>query len=139
MPDHRPEILTDAEWSALSILPEDDLIEVAADLDLVVDKHINHRALWNKCVWAILFRANTEGLPLSEYDAEDVALLSTEQRTAIAKLQGLSTPYTTEKIIKKGRKIYRLYQKKRRGSPVILVIPSLLTAIARAAQHVQEG
>ena len=88
MPDHRPEILTDAEWSALSILPEDDLIEVAADLDLVVDKHINHRALWNKCVWAILFRANTEGLPLSEYDAEDVALLSTEQRTAIAKLQG---------------------------------------------------
>ncbi len=125
--------LTESEWRLLSSVSVDDLVELAVELDVLAPKEIDRRALLEQCVPLIVERAREEGLPFSKYDAEDLRALPPHLLTAIGRLQGLRGEVTVERVLRAGRKVYRYYQKHRRHSAVALLLPSLLSAVARAS------
>lgn len=125
--------LTEAEWRLLSSVSVDDLVELAVELDVLAPEEIDRRALLERCVPLIVERAREEGLPFSKYDADDLRTLSPELLTALGRLQGLKGEVTVDSVLKAGRKVYRQYQKHRRNSTVALLLPSLLSAVARAS------
>lgn len=125
--------LTDEEWAFLSAIPEQDLVEMAVDLDILVPREIDRRALIERCLPMILERAQQEGLPFSKYDRDDLAALPPEHLAAIARLQGLDEGASVGKVLRAGRKVYKTYQKTRPGNAIALLLPSLLPALARVA------
>ncbi len=129
------ERLTDTEWGFLHAMPEQDLVELAVELDLLVPERIEARALLEECLPLLLDRARVEGLPFSRYDLEDLAELPDAHRRAIARLQGLADDASPDRIVRAGEKVYRTYQKLRPRSAVALLLPSLLPALARLASE----
>ena len=125
--------LTDDEWTLLSGVPVGDLVELAVELDLVAPKEIDRRALLEQCIPLVVERAREEGLPFSKWDRGDLEDLSQAHLTAIGRLQGLNGQVSVDAVLRAGRKVYRQYQKHRRHSAVALLLPSLLTAVARAS------
>ena len=132
MPSH----ITDEEWSIIQNITEDTLVDMAADLSLLIPTEIDRRSLCDQCVDGIVKRAMDEGLPFSKYDQEDLEMLSATDRDAIARLQGLRPGASVAKIIKAGAKVYKLYQVNRPDNPVAMMVPALLPAIARRANEV---
>ena len=130
-------IITDDEWFVLSNITEDTLVNMAADLSILVAMVIDRRSLCDECVHAIVIRAMNEGLPFSKYDLEDLESLSPEGRAAISRLQGLRPGAKTADILRVGQKVYRLYNKIRPDNPVAMMVPALLPAIARYANELQ--
>lgn len=125
--------LTDDEWALMSGFPVSNLVDLAADLDLAPPEQIDRRALLNQCVPRMVDRFRAEGIPLSKYDQDDLEALSPAQLEAIARLQGVKGRATVAAVLKVGRTVYKTYQKNRPDNPVALMVPSLLTAVARAA------
>lgn len=121
--------LIDSEWALLSNVLEQDVIEVAIDLDLVAPEVVDRRALLGQCVEPMITRFQEEGLPLSKYDRMDLEELTPAQLAAIAKLFGVSA--TVDAVLKAGQKVYKLYQRQRPNNAVALMVPSLLPVIAR--------
>ena len=130
-------IITDDEWSILLNVTEDALVNMAADLSILVPIVIDRRSLCDACVHQIVVRAQDEGLPFSKYDREDLEALTDENRAAIGLLQGLSTKASIRQIMKVGQKVYKYYQKNRPDNPTAMMIPALLPAIARHAKEIQ--
>ena len=130
-------IISDNEWATLTNITEDALVDMAADLSLLVPKVIDRRSLCESCVKAIVDRAQIEGLPFSKYDQEDLQSLDEEERKAISLLQGLRPTASVRDILKAGQKVYRFYQKNRPDNPTAMMIPALLPAIARYAKEIQ--
>jgi hypothetical protein len=124
---------TAKEWEPLEGLPILEIVNLAADLDICAPAEIDRRALLAECVTAIVARARTEGLPFSKYDEHDLAGLTPSELAAVAQLQGVSP--TVRAVMKRGLKVYRQYVKHRPDNPVALMLPMLLTAVARAAQQ----
>src|SRR5690606_10461169 len=98
--------------------PEQDLVEIAAELDLLVPERIEARTLIEECMPLILDRARAEGLPFSRYDLDDIEALSAPHRGAIARLQGLSDAASPARIVRAGEKVYKTYLKTRPQSAV---------------------
>ena len=126
-------LFTDDEQVALDRVPVSELVALAADLDICVPAEIQRDDLFARCVDGIVARARAEGLPFSKYDRADLEELPAEQLTAIGRLQGLRGRVTVRGIIRVGERVYRAYQKNRPDNPVALMLPLLLTAVARAA------
>lgn len=125
--------LTDEEWAALSGLPTRDIVDLAADLNVLAPPELDRRELLQSCVPRIVARAREEGLPFSKYDRDDLLALPPEHLAALAKLQGLPSPATVDLILKAGRRVYKHYRKNRPHNPVALTLPLLLRVVARTA------
>ena len=126
--------LTEEEWRLLSGVPITDLVDLAVEVDLCAPAEIDRRALIEDCLPLILDRARAEGLPMSKYDREDLEALPTDLLQAVGRLQGLNGEVTVDRAIRAGRKVYKRYGKLRPKSAVALLLPLLLTALARAEQ-----
>ena len=126
-------IITDSDWEHLRNMPEEELVELAVDLEILVPPSIDHRGMLERCVIAIVDRALLEGLPLSKYDRDDVEALIPEHLRAIAALLKLASGASTDAVMRAGQKVTKRYRKKYPNSPMALAVPSLLVPIARAA------
>ena len=123
--------LTEEELRLCLNLPEDTLIDLAAELDLIIPEVLSRADLLASATTQIVDRAAKEGLPFSKYDREDLQALPPEHLTALAKLCRAST--TVDGLIRSGQKVYRMYQRQRPDSQVALILPMLLSAVARCA------
>ena len=122
---------SEREWELLKGLPVRQIVELAADLEIVAPAEIDRRNLLSLCVPRIVARARVEGLPFSKYDREDLEALPPELLAAIADLQQVRTP-SVNNVIRAGERVYRRYQNERPASPVAMCLPMMLTAVARA-------
>ena len=122
-----------SEMDLLNAIPERDLVEMAIDLDIFVPERINRLEMIETCIQAIISRAKKEGLPFSQYDRDDLEALSSDDLRSISTLMGISGTPSVSAILKKGRRVYKSYQKNRPDNATALLIPTLLPLIARAA------
>ena len=127
-------VLTEIEFQPVQHLPIESLVDLAAELEIVVQAEIDRRDLTTLCVLALVDHGRREGLPFSKYDADDLDALDRTDRDAIAVLMGLSAGARTSAIIKAGSRVYRTYENKRIDHPIPLMLPMLLSAVARAAR-----
>lgn len=126
-------VLNDDEWGFLGAIPEQDLVELAIDLDILVDAEIDHRELTGRCIQRIIESAPNDGLPFSKYDRDDLAALPAAHRRAIAELVGLRRDAGVDKIVRAGTKTWKAWQKRGHGQAIALLLPSMLRALARIA------
>lgn len=126
-------ILTDHEWSLVEHLPELELVELAAELELIPPAEIDRRTLVVDCVLRIVEVGRSEGLPFSKYDRDDLEALAAEELAGIAAILG--TRASVSAVLGAGQRTYKAWQKNRPNSQVALMLPLLLTAVARASRH----
>ncbi|MCA9569482.1 MAG: hypothetical protein KC656_16660 [Myxococcales bacterium] len=126
--------LTDDEYQPLVALPIEQIVDLAAELDLVAPERIDRRELVSLCVLALVDHGKANGLPFSKYDADDLQELSQEDLDAIGRLQGLSGRATVPAVLKAGQKVYKTFSARRVDHPIPLMLPMLLSAVARAAR-----
>lgn len=124
-----PATLSTEESQVLANIPEGDLIDLAAELDLAVPEEIQRVALTEAILGRLADLGEREGLPLSDYDRDDIEDLPVEHRQALAKLMG--TPADVAGMLKAGKKVYRSYRKTRPRSQVALLLPMFLGPLAR--------
>ena len=124
--------LTPAELTLCENLPEDNLIELAAELDMLIPERISRPALLSQSIVAIADLASREGLPFSRYDRDDLEALPTSHLRALARLCG-SRKETVDGVLKGGQKVYKMYSRQRPQSPVAMMLPMLLAPLARYA------
>ncbi len=120
------------ELALLDQVPEKDLAEMAVDLDVLLDAELDRSSLIHKCVDALLDRAASEGLPLSKYDAEDLAALPEPHLQALGEHMGLRR-VTVRAMLRQGARTWRIYNKRGSKSPTALLVPLFLAPLARAA------
>lgn len=123
--------LTEQELAPCLNLPEDNLVDLAAELDLMVPEKLARADLLAEAVGRIVERAQREGLPFSKYDREDLAALPSAHLAALAAV--CKAPPSVDGIIKSGRRVYKMYARQRPDSTVALTLPMLLSAVARCA------
>lgn len=129
-------LLTPEELAMFANAPEDDLVDLAVDLDVLVPDEIVRAQLLSACVLSIRDLAEREGLPLSAYDVDDLAQLTQDQRESLARLCGVepgNKEETIERMLKAGKKVYKIYKKHRKRSQIPLYLPMLLAPLARLA------
>lgn len=124
--------LTDAEYAPFDAFPLDGIVDLAAELEIVPPEAIDRRALLAQCVVALVAHGRANGLPFSKYDADDLGALSPDDLASIARLLGVSA--TVPAILKHGERVYRTFQTRRSDHPIPLMLPMLLSAVARAAR-----
>ncbi len=127
--------LTDDEWEPIRGIPDNVLVDLAADLGLLVPEALDRRALLDACVPLMVARGQAEGLPLSEYDREDLVALPPELLGAVAAMQGAPNA-SVDAVIQAGLRVWRRYERDKPDSPFALCLPMLLRPIARAARFV---
>ncbi len=125
---------TEAEYAPLANLPIEQLVDLAAELDVLAPENIDRKALLGECVVAMVSHAKRQGLPFSKYDREDLDALGPDDLLAIGRLQGLSGRVTVSAVLKRGLRVYKTFQNRRIDHPIPLMLPMLLTAVARAAR-----
>lgn len=123
--------LTTEELALLRNIPEGDLVELAAELDMAVPEVIVVGELLEKVVVALTQLARREGLPFSAYDKADLEALPPEHFRALASACGSSTEL--RRFLKAGQKVYKTYTKTRPKSQIPLLLPMFLPAVARHA------
>jgi len=124
--------LTDEEFALIAGLPIEGVVDLAAELDILAPEQIDRRSLVNTCVLALVEHARKHGLPLSKYDADDLAALDPVDLQALATLVGVQPSVAA--LLKHGDKVYRGYSHRRIDHPIPLMLPMLLSAVARAAR-----
>jgi hypothetical protein len=124
-------VLTPAELAVCENLPEDTLIELAAELNLLIPESISRSELLADAIKRIAALAQREGLPFSRYDRDDLEALPTAHMEALARLCG-SRP-TVNGMLKGGQKVYKTYTRLRPQSPIAMMLPMLLIPLARYA------
>lgn len=125
--------LTPDELALFANVPETDLVELAAELDLAVPEVIDRKQLLEKAVVALAQVGRTRGLPLSPYDREDLEALPGDHLRALAALCG--APPTVDGLLKSGKRSYKHY-KNAVLSPIPMMVPMLLGPLARYASEV---
>lgn len=124
--------LQDTEWALVQHLPTQDLVDLAADLDVIIPAEVDKRELVELCVPRIVERGLANGLPFSKYDEEDLRALAPDALAALARIQGVGPE--VHAVLKAGEKVYRVIERDRKGSdPVALLLPSLLPPVMRHA------
>ncbi|MED5372339.1 MAG: hypothetical protein VX899_15065 [Myxococcota bacterium] len=127
-----PFVLSDQEHQMMAFVSESDLVDLAVELDYVPEAQIDRVALLNALIPRILDLAEREGLPFSKYDADDIAELPQHHRAALANRMGW--PADPSGMLKQGEKVYKRYRK-RRNSQVAVMLPMLISAVARCAHE----
>jgi len=122
---------TPEEMSMFRQIPEGDLVELACELDMAVPEVVNRRELLDHIVVALTQLARREGLPFSSYDRDDLEALPPDHFRALASACGV-TP-DMKAFLKAGQKVYKGYRKTRANSPIPLLLPTFLPAVARHA------
>ena len=122
---------TATERAALENLPQSDLVDIAVELDIVVPARIDVGGLFAAIVQSLIERAPTHGLPLSAYDRDELEALEPAELAAVARL--CAAPATIDGLIKQGAKSSKRYRDGRPQSAVVLIVPTLLAPLARAA------
>jgi len=123
--------LSDAEFAGFEMLPDSELADLAIELDMIPGSEIEARRLLSDIIGRILELAQAEGLPFSKYDREDLENLPGDHFRALAR--AMDWPEKVDGFLKKGRKVYKHYEKHRRRSQVAIMLPLLLGALARHA------
>ena len=128
-------LLTPTELSMFRNAPEDELVDLAIDLDVPVPEEIDLSGLLDAVVRNLAGLGQREGLPYSDYDKDDLEALNANELRAIAKLNGVNPEATAEEqvmaLLKTGKKIYKIYRKTRPKSQIPMYLPMLLAALAR--------
>ena len=122
---------TPAESAILRNIPEPDLVGLAAELDIAVPEQIEREPLVARIILNLDLLARREGLPLSDYDEDDLAALDPTHMRALAELCGAQP--SVAGLLKAGRKVYKSYLKHRPHSPIAMLLPTLLAPLARYA------
>lgn len=123
--------LSDSEFAGFQMLPEADLADLAVELEVVPEAEIDARGLLSDLVVRIFDRAQSEGLPFSKYDRDDLEALPETHRKALAAAMGW--PNDVNGMLKQGGKIYKEYRKTHINSQVAVMLPLLIGAVARHA------
>ncbi|MCO4744377.1 MAG: hypothetical protein KC912_06285 [Proteobacteria bacterium] len=126
-------VLTEIEWSMVEHLPELDLVDLAAELGLIPPAEIDRRTLVVQCVLQLVEVGRSDGLPFSKYDREDLESLPREHLVALATVIG--TRAEVASVLASGQRTLKALQKTRPNSQVALMLPMLLTAVARASHR----
>lgn len=122
-------LFTPAERSMLANMPEDDIVELAAELSVTVPAVIRREALMEQIIVELARHARVHGLPLSKWDQEDIEALSPDELAGLADLVGVSP--TVPELLKAGKRAYKGFAKRKATSPIPIMVPSLLGALAR--------
>ncbi len=129
------ELLTPHELSMFQNAPEDELVDLAIDLDVPVPAEIDLGGLLDAVVRNLASLAQREGLPFSAYDEDDLKALGEYELRAIAELNGVDIntdgPRQIQGLLKTGKKVYKTYRKTRPKSQIPMYLPMLLAALAR--------
>ncbi|MCA9571793.1 MAG: hypothetical protein KC656_28340 [Myxococcales bacterium] len=127
------------EWALLQHLPTQDLVDLAADLDVLIPADVDKRTLLELCVPRLVERGRRSGLPFSKYDREDLEALGAAERAALGRIQGVEPD--VDAILRAGERVYRTIERERKGiDPVAMMLPSLLRPVLRhAVEQGQDG
>ena len=129
------ELLTPEEVAMFRNAPEEELVDLAIDLDVPVPEEIDLDGMLDAVVRSLAALGEREGLPFSVYDKDDLELLSETERSAIARLNGVkedaSSSAQISGLLKTGGKIYKMYRKTRPKSQIPMYLPMLLAPLAR--------
>lgn len=129
------DLLTPHELSMFQNAPEDELVDLAIDLDVPVPAEIDLGGLLDAVVRNLADLAQREGLPFSHYDVDDLDALAEFELRAIAELNGVDVHTDRARqiqgLLKTGKKVYKAYRKTRPKSQIPMYLPMLLSALAR--------
>lgn len=128
-------MFTPEERAMLARMPENDIVELAAELGVTVPAVIKREELMERVVAELARHARVHGLPLSHYDKEDLQALSSIELSGLAHLVGVSA--TVPDLLKAGKRAYKAFSKRKVTSPIPLMVPSLLAPLARYAVRSQ--
>ena len=144
LPDPKPngfyearmsDLLTSKELAMFENAPEDELVDLAIDLDVPIPAEIDRTGLLSACVQNIADLGEREGLPFSDYDRTDLEELDERELNAIAALNGIDSSLDTEKkvalLLKTGKKKYKMWRKQRPKSQIPIYLPMFLAPVAR--------
>ena len=128
-------LLTPDELAMFQNAPEDELVDLAIDLDVPVPEEIDLGSMLDSMVRNLAALAEREGLPFSRYDREDLEQLGEMERSAISRLNGVDHTGSANKqisgLLKTGSKVYKVYRKTRPKSQIPMYLPMLLAPLAR--------
>ena len=123
--------LTEHEYQLLARLPEDDIVDLAVEFDILVDAELDLPSLFIEIIEGLAILAAHEGLPLHEYNREDLEALPAAHLRAFADLLGQAPDL--DALLKNGKKVYKTYTRERTRSQIPLTLPMLIEPLARFA------
>lgn len=127
-----PFTLTADERRTLHNMPEGDLADLAMEVAVVLEEVINRETLLLQILPRLVELGRKErGLPLSDYDLDDLAELPSPHRAALAR--ALGWPEDPAGMVKQGKKVHKSFERQRPRSAVTLLVPALLRPLARFA------
>lgn len=124
-------LFTPQERAMLARMPEEDIVELAAELSVTVPAEIRRESLMAHVVAELARYARVSGLPLSPYDREDLEALPPRELAALAALVGVEP--TVAALLKAGKRAYKAFGRRKATSPIPLMVPTLLGPLARYA------
>lgn len=126
-----PSFFTASERTMLANMPENDIVELAAELSVSVPETIQREELMQKVIVELARHVRVNGLPLSRYDADDLEALSPVELAGLARMVGVSA--SVPELLKAGKRAYKAYRNRKATSPIPLMVPTLLAPLARYA------
>lgn len=126
-----PSFFTASERIMLANMPENDIVELAAELSVTVPETIQREELMQKVIVELARHVRVHGLPLSRYDADDLEALSPVELAGLARMVGVSA--SVPELLKAGKRAYKAYRNRKATSPIPLMVPTLLAPLARYA------
>jgi hypothetical protein len=124
-------MFTPAERAMLARMPENDIVELAAELSVAVPEVIHREALMEKVIGEMARHIRVHGLPLSKWDEDDLKDLSGPDLAGLAQLAGVSA--SVPELMKAGKRAYKNYTNHKAANPIALMVPTLLAPLARYA------
>ncbi len=76
----------------IATVQEEEMVSFCIELDIVPDEPFSVDDVIERVIEALVQRAASEGLPISKYDAEDLARFSAAELTALARGLGVKVP-----------------------------------------------
>ena len=113
----------------LSGLPVAELVALARDLDRPVASDLPLPELAKEIVLGYAALAQTEGLPISRYDADELAALALPELEGLARLCGVAP--SVEALCASGSRAWKNREKRHASPLVALHLPLFLTPLAR--------
>lgn len=124
-----PSLLLDEELKILAAVPEKDLVDLVIDLDVPVEEDSARQHLLEQAARRLADLAREEGLPFSIYDLEDLQALPPDHLRGLARAMRVDND--ARAVVRAGEKVFKRYQKRAPRSQVPLMLPLLLSAVAR--------
>lgn len=120
-----------SERAMLANMPENDIVELAAELSVSVPEIIQRESLMEKVIIELARHVRVHGLPLSKWDVDDLEALDPTELAGLARLVGVSA--SVPELLRAGKRAYKAYANRKATSPIPLMVPTLLAPLARYA------